>query len=116
MEGCGEMANTTITSAMLGGLRQHIVDMVDHGRYMIDGTWRRVEINSKAVQENGSVHVTFYIRRADGSSSPATRFQLRNRSNQVLAERTETVAFVQHMDAILYRFKFGVSVSETPGT
>ena len=110
------MANTTITSTMLGGLRQHIVDMVSRSRYMIDGTWHTAEINSKAVQSNGSVHVTFYVRRADGSSSPATRFQILNASGQVLAERTENVAFAQHMDAILYRFKFGVSVSETPVT
>ena len=40
---------TTITSTMLGGLRQCIVDMVSYGRYKIGSTWYRAEINSKAV-------------------------------------------------------------------
>ena len=103
---------TTITSTMLGGLRQCIVDMVSYGRYKIGSTWYRAEINSKAVQLNGAVHVTFYIQNQGGGSTPASQFQLLDANNNLLAERTEDVAFVQYMDRILYRFKFGVSVAE----
>jgi len=102
---------TTITNTMLNGLRQHIVDMASYGRYKIGGTWYRAEIETKAVQQNGAVHVTFFIRDQAGGT-PASQFQLLNADNQLLAERAENVAFAEYMDAILYRFKFGVSVSE----
>lgn len=103
---------TTITSIMLNGLRQHIVETVSYGRYLIGSTWYRAEINSKAVQLNGAVHVTFYIQNQGGGSTPASKFQLLDENNNLLAERTENVAFVQYMDEILYRFKFGVSIAE----
>ena len=101
---------TNITNDLLNGLRAHLVDMVAYARYRIGDTWYRSEINSKEVRANGAVHVTFYIRRADGSSSPANQFQICNASGAVLAERTEDVAFVQYMEKMLYRFKFGISI------
>jgi len=110
------MASTQINTAMLSGLRQHIVDMVSYAGYRIDGVWHRAEIDTKAVQGNGAVHVTFYVHRAEGSASPATAFRLMNADGQALAMREETIEFAQHMDAVLYRFKFGVSVGETPST
>lgn len=110
------MAATIITSNMLNALRQHIVDQTAYARYKINGTWYKAEINSKEVRENGAVHITFYVQRAGGTNAPATQFQICTSSGAVLAERTENVAFVANMDAILYRFKFGVSVGETPVT
>lgn len=105
------MAATTITSNMLGGLRNHVVDMVAYARYKVGSTWYRAEIDSKAVQGNGAVHVAFYLHNP-GGTTPASQFQLYNASGQLLSERTENVAFLQEMD-VLYRFKFGVSISTT---
>lgn len=101
---------TNITENMLNGLRTHLVDMISYARYKIGDNWYRAEINSKEVRSNGSVHVTFYIQRADGTSSPATQFQICDADGAVLAEQAEEVAFVQYMEKILYRFKFGISV------
>lgn len=105
------MAATTITNNMLSGLRSHIVDMVDYARYKVGSTWYRAEIESKAVQGNGAVHVAFYLHNP-GGSTPASQYRLYNASGQLLSERTENVAFLQDMD-VLYRFKFAVSLSGT---
>ena len=104
------MAATTINENLLNGLRQHIVDMVSYGRYRVGSTLYRSEINSKAVQANGAVYITFYVRKPAGSTSAANRFRLMSVNNQILAERVETIAFVETLEEILYRFKFGVSV------
>lgn len=105
------MAATTINANLLNGLRQHIVDMVSYGRYRIGSTWYRAEINSKAVQDNGAVHITFYVRKQSAGST-ANRFRLMSADNKVLAERVESITFVETMEEVLYRFKFGVSVGE----
>ena len=102
----------TITENMLNGLRSHIVDMAQSARYMIDGAWHTAEIEGKAVQTNGSVFVSFYVTWPEGSTLPATKFQVLNGSGAVLAERTEEVPRLVSMDALLYRFRFGVNVSE----
>ncbi len=102
---------TTITSTMLGGLRQHIVDMVDHGRYMIGGSWINSDIVTKEIQANNMVYVCFYVQ-ASGGNSTVTQFQLLDSDDQVLAERVETLTIPEHYDALLYRFKFGVSVDQ----
>lgn len=99
----------TITSTLLNGLRTYITDMAAYGRYMIDGTWHRAELNSASVQANGAVHITYYIERQSGNL-PATKFQVLDSQDQVLAERTEDVYFQQYMDRVLIRFKLGVSV------
>lgn len=104
------MATVTIDENLLNGLRQRIVDMVSYGRYRIDGTWYRAEINSKSVQVNGAVHVTFYIEAQDSARTSATAFELRSASNALLASIEESVAFIQDAEQVLYRFKFGVSV------
>lgn len=104
------MAATNINENLLNRLRQHIVDSVSYGRYRIGSTWYRAEINSKGIQSNGSVYITFYIRKPTGSSSPANRFRLMSSNSQILAERIEDVSFAENMETILYRFKFGVSV------
>lgn len=103
---------TTITSAMLDGLRRHIGTMVSYARYRIGTTWYRAEINSREVRENNSIHITFYIPIPESIDVPANRFQLCDANGNVLAERTEDVPFALHMDTILYRFKFGVSVGQ----
>lgn len=102
---------TNITDALMNGLRMHLKDRIAYGRYRIDGKWQRAELNSAEVRDNGSVHVSFYVRRADGSSSPADCFQLCAADGTVLAEKVENIAFAQYMDAILYRFRFGVNVA-----
>lgn len=103
---------TNITNTMLGGLRQHIVDMASYGRYMIDGEWIRSEIVTKEVSQNNAVHISFYIHARTGSESPATKFQLMDENDMVLAEREEELAFTMYYDTLLYRFKFGVNVGE----
>lgn len=100
----------TITNALLDGLRGHIVSMVSYGMYRTGGAWYRAEINSAEVRENGAVHVTFYIERKSSQASTATEFQLRNAAGAVLAERAETITFIDGMDRVLVRFKFGISV------
>lgn len=100
----------TITGTLLDGLRSHIVSMISHGMYRIGNTWYRAEINSAEVRENGAVHVTFYIERKSSQAAAATAFQLRNAADAVLAERVETITFVEGMDRVLIRFKFGISV------
>jgi len=103
------MATTTITAALLNGLRNRIVDMVSYGRYKIGGAWYRANLNSSQVQTNGAVHVTFYIERQSGNT-PATEFQLCDANGTVLVDRSEEVSFTQFVDKILIRFKLGVSV------
>lgn len=103
------MATTTITAALLNGLRNRIVDMVSYGRYKIGGAWYRANLNSSQVQTNGAVHVTFYIERQSGNT-PATEFQLCDANGAVLVDRSEEVSFAQFVDKILIRFKLGVSV------
>lgn len=103
---------TTITNTMLGGLRQHIVDMASYGRYMIDDEWERSEIVTKEVSQNNAVLISFYVHSKNGSASPATKFQLMDENNNVLAERIEELAFTEYYNTLLYRFKFGVNVGE----
>ena len=100
---------TIITDAMLARLRAHILDSIAYARYRIDGVWQRAEISSAEIKANGAVHLSFYIRRADGSASPADCFHLCAADGTVLAEKSENVAFAQYMEAILYRFRFGVT-------
>lgn len=100
-----------ITSNLLNGLRTHLVDMISYARYRIGNTWYRSEINSKEVRANGSVHATFYIQRAQGTSAPAQQFQICDAQGNVLAEQTEDVPFMDEIEKILYRFKFGISVA-----
>lgn len=106
------MAQTTITSALLDEERQHIVDIASYARYRIGVTWYRAEINSKAVQSNGAVHVTFYIPTPSPITAPASAFQLCREDGAVLVEIVENVTFIQGMETVLYRFKIGVSVGE----
>lgn len=100
-----------ITDAMLNRLRLQISKMFSYAQYKIDDTWYRAELNTADVRTNGAVHVSFYIRRAKGSESPATCFQLCAADGTVLAERSEEIAFAQYMDVILYRFRFGLNVA-----
>lgn len=109
------MAQTEIKTAMLNGIRQSIVDMVDHGRYKMGGTWYTSPIDAKGIQENGSVYAAFYVHR-QGSAASATQFQVRNASGTVLASRTETIPFTDTTGTIMYRFKFGVSVASGGGS
>lgn len=102
------MAATTITNVMLNALREQIVDIATYGFYRIGTTWYSTEINSKAVQSNGAVHITFYIE--SHGADLATEFRLTNASGEVLASRVEDVPFVDGAEKMLYRFKFGVSV------
>ena len=103
---------TTITNTMLGGLRQHIVDMASYGRYRIDGEWIRSEIVTKEVSQNNAVLISYYVHAKEGSASPATGFQLMDENGMVLAEREEELAFTEYYKTLLYRFKFGVNVGE----
>ncbi|MBQ6960880.1 MAG: hypothetical protein IJP78_07895 [Clostridia bacterium] len=105
------MAATTITNTMKNGLRQKIIDMISYGQYKIGSTWYRAEIDSKEIKSNGAVHATFYIQVPASRATPASQFRLCNSSGTVLAERTENVPFVDNLDEILYRFKFGISVA-----
>lgn len=100
---------TIITETLLDALRQRIVDLMSYGRYMVGGSWIRSEIVTKEVQQNGVAYVCFYVSK---SSTPATKFQLLDSGNRVLAEREETLTVPDSYDAILYRFKFGVSVEQ----
>lgn len=104
------MAAITIGEALLTGERQHMIDMTASGRYMIGGTWYSAKINSAAIQQNGAVHITFYAKSQDTALTPATKFQLLNASGAVLAERQETIPFTSGLEAILIRFKLGLSV------
>ena len=103
------MAATTITPAMLNGLREHVADMVAYARYRIGSTWYRAEIYSKGVQSNGAVHVAFYIQASSSVTTPANRFRLYDSNGTILAERSETVSFDVTVSRMLYRFKFGVT-------
>ncbi|MBQ9252235.1 MAG: hypothetical protein IJ188_06345 [Clostridia bacterium] len=103
------MATTTITSTLLTGLRNRIVEMAGYGRYRIGNTWYRAELNGAAVQGNGAIHITFYIDRQDGNN-PATEFQICASNGSVLVDRVEEISFAQTVDRILIRFKLGVSV------
>jgi len=109
------MAQTVITDALLNGLRSHLASMAAYGRYKIAGTWYQAELNSHEVMSNGSVHVTFYIESQGSLSNPATNFQVCMSNGTVLAEREESIAFVEYVDRILIRFKFGISVGQTEG-
>lgn len=100
---------TVITDTLLDALRQRIVDIVSYGRYMVGGSWIRSEIVSKEVQSNNSVHISFYVQTGSGN---ATKFQLLDSGNRVLAEREETLTVPESYDALLYRFKFGVSAGD----
>ena len=104
------MAAITIGEALLTGERQHMIDMTASGRYMIGGTWYGAKINSAAIQQNGAVHITFYAKSQDAALTPATKFQLLNAAGAVLAERQETIPFTSGLEAILIRFKLGLSV------
>lgn len=104
---------TTITNAMLGSLRNHIVAIVAYGQYKISSTWYRAEIDTAEVRPNGSVRISFFVEPQDAAMTPASQFQLCAEDGTVLAERTEELAFTPNIsDAIMYRFKFGVRVGE----
>ena len=105
---------TTISDAMLGGLRQHIVDMASYAEYQMGGSWVRAELNGKTVQRNGAVHITFYVRK-QGSAVKATAYRLKDASGNVLASKEEDIPFVTGIDAIMYRFKFSVTVGPSEG-
>ncbi len=100
---------TVITETLLDALRQRVVDLISCGRYMVGGSWVQSDIVTKEVQQNGIVYVCFYVNKSD---DPATRFQLLDSGNNVLAEREETLTVPDSYDAILYRFKFGVTAGE----
>ena len=98
----------TVTSNLLQAVRQAIVDTADHGRYRIGTTWRTAAIKAKQVQSNGSVHISFDVQR-DSSGNPANRFQVRDKNNNVLLDKTEDVIFGFGYDYFSYRFKVGVT-------
>lgn len=100
---------TVITETLLDALRQRVADLMSYGRYMVGGSWIRSEIVTKEVQQSGIVYVCFYVNK---SAAPATKFQLLDSSDNVLAEREETLTVPDSYDAVLYRFKFGVSAGE----
>lgn len=102
-----------IHAALLNGLRARLAELPAYAQYRVDGELQRAELVSSEVRENGSVHVSFYVERAEGSSSPAQEFMLCAADGTVLAEQADEVSFVEYIDRILYRFKFGVSVGET---
>ena len=98
---------TVVTSTMLGGLRQHIVDMCSYAEFKAGGSWHRVELDYAIVQQNGAVHIAFYITTDYGD---ATDFRLLDANGNVLAQKTETIEFAPLVSKILYRFKFAVNV------
>ena len=107
-------AQTTITGAMLGGLRQHIINMTAYGAYKISSTWYQSPITLAEVRDNGSVLVAFDLEPKDAQLTPATVLRLYDANNNVLAEREDTVEFVPNSaDAVMYRFRFGVRVGES---
>ena len=106
-------ARTTITAALLGGIRQHIIHMASYGAYKIGDAWHQSAITLAEVRANGSVLVAFDLEPQDAQLTPASAFRLCDEEDNVLAEREETIAFVPgESDAVMYRFRFGVRVGE----
>ena len=105
------MAATQISRTLLTSLRENILSAAAYGRYKIGGTWYTSPISFSSIRANGSVELAFYITRQDNNGTPATHFQLMNSRNEVLAEREETVQFMNGLDLMVYRFKFSVTVA-----
>lgn len=104
---------TTISSNLLGALRQRIITVAAYGQYKIGSAWHNAEIESGYVRANGSVCVSFIVEPQDAALTPATQFRLCDEDGNVLAEREDTIAFIQNAaDALLCRFRFSVKAGE----
>lgn len=101
-----------IQAAYLTHMRQAARSIPRLAKYRIGSTWRTAQIEEAEVMENGTVAISFYVRRASGENVPATRFRLYDDSGSVLADKTETVSFTDETPEVLYRFRFTVEAVE----
>lgn len=101
-----------IQTAYLTHMRQAARSIPRLARYKIGSAWTTAEIAEAEVLENGSVAISFYVRRASAENVPATRFRLFDEGGSLLADKEETVSFTDETPEVLYRFRFTVEAAE----
>lgn len=106
------MPATTITNALLNRLRSHMAGLPAYAQYKVGNTWNRAEIQKSEVRENESIYISFICVPVDAGLTPATSFRVCAGNNDVLLERSETLAFASSADILTYRFKIGINAGE----
>lgn len=102
----------SVTNTLLTYLRQEIIDRVDHAQYRIGDGWIKAAVNEKRINGDGTVTIGFYITATSGT---VTACRIRDKANNVLASRTESIVLEDGSQDIYYFFTYRVYELEQSG-
>lgn len=94
------------TNALLGILRQQLIDSVYRAQYRLNGTWYNAAVNEKKIDANGLVSVGFYMSPQSGGT--ITQCRLVNQAGAVLVTKDESIAVSADASAVYYFFTFNI--------
>lgn len=95
-----------VTSTLLNGMRQQLIDSVDHAQFKIGSSYIDAPINEKKMNKNGTVNIGFYINANAGQT--ITQCRLLDKANNVLAVKSENISMSSTASAIYYFFTFNL--------
>ena len=108
------MANMNITETYMNAIRTAAAAEVKDAQYRIGTKWIRAEIVEASVQLNGSVHISFYVKKDDSQPNAGVNaLRVRNSAGVALVTKTDSVPFSAGVDRLLYRFKIGITVLQS---
>ena len=105
------MASMVITKTYLDTIRDAAAAAVAKAQYRIGTDWKDAQIEEASRQVNGSVHVSFYVRKDPTQPSEGVNaLRVVNSAGVALVTKDESIPFGPGVDRLLYRFKINISV------